>query len=225
MTTDDKSASTGFDRDARLRDRLRALAVDNPPAHPPAASDELFREALHRRLMAEPPPRPIGLRWRAWAWLEERQRWLWPVVGLAAGAAAYALLVVAHGNPLRPSATNGHAPLAQIAEVRAAPDALPSFRIPASKVAVIKLAFSAEVAVEDVTFQVTLPEGLCFWSGGQRLTERSFRWPGRLEAGENLVPIAVRGDRPGRYPVLAAVEVGGRVLEQRVVMDVRAEGT
>jgi hypothetical protein len=101
----------------------------------------------------------------------------------------------------------------------------PSFRVPSSKIAVIKLAFAAEVAVEDVTFEVTLPEGLAFWSSGKRLDERSFRWPGRLDAGENLVPIAVRGDRPGRYPVVATVEIGGRVLEHRVFLDVQKEGT
>jgi hypothetical protein len=87
------------------------------------------------------------------------------------------------------------------------------------------LAFSAEVAVESVTFEVTLPEGLAFWSNGRRLDERTFRWPGRLDAGENLIPIAVRGDRPGRYPVVATVEVEGRVLEHRVVLDVQREGT
>lgn len=87
----------------------------------------------------------------------------------------------------------------------------------------IKLSFTAEVAVENVMFQVTLPDGLDFWSGGERLAERSFRWPGRLQAGENVVPIAVRGDVAGRYPVVATVEIDGRVLEQRVVMDVHKE--
>jgi hypothetical protein len=100
---------------------------------------------------------------------------------------------------------------------------LPSFSVPSSKVAVIKLAFTADVAVENATFEVTLPEGLHFWSGGQRLAERSFRWPGRLDAGENVVPVAVRADRPGRYPVVATVEVEGLVLEQRVIMDVHKE--
>ena len=190
---------------------LRGLAVDAP--------DDGFSAALHRRLVAEPVPGPAGLGERVSTWLRDRRFWLWPATGIASGLAVYALLVVLHGNPtgMKPGA-------AAVSQPAVATDTiLPSFRIPSSKVAVIKLAFTAEVAVEDVTFQVTLPEGLHFWSGGQRLAERTFRWPGRLEAGENLIPIAVRGDEPGRYPVVATVEVGGRVLEQTVVMDVQKE--
>ena len=201
---------------AELLKALRALAVDAP--------DSGFRAALHQRLVAEPAPGAVGLFDRTLAWLRDRRAWLWPVGGLATGVAAYALLVVVHGDPMAPKATR---PLV----VQTAPTAQangpvwPSFRVPSSKVAVIKLAFAAEVAVEDVTFEVTLPEGLAFWSSGKRLDERTFRWPGRLDAGENLIPIAVRGDRPGRYPVVATVEVGGRVLEHRVVLDVHKEGT
>jgi hypothetical protein len=219
--TDFKPIPQPQDDTARLREQLSVLAVDAP--------DNGFRSALHRRLVAEPAPSPVGLHDRATAWLRDRRAWLWPVGGLAAGVASYALLMAVHGNPL---ATPAAPPvLATAASVAPAPLAvasgsiLPSFRVPSSKVAVIKLAFAAEVAVEDVTFEVTLPEGLAFWSRGQRLDERTFRWPGRLEAGENIIPIAVRGDRPGRYPVVASVEIGGRLLEQRVVMDVQKEGT
>jgi hypothetical protein len=195
---------------------LRALSVDAP--------DCGFRAALHRRLAAEPTPAAPGSFTRALAWLRDRRAWVWPVGGLAAGAAAYTLLMVVHGSPMGRD-------MHQTSIAQASPMApangpvLPSFRVSSSKVAVIKLAFSAEVAVEDVTFEVTLPEGLAFWSSGKRLDERTFRWPGRLDAGENLIPIAVRGDRPGRYPVVATVEIDGRVLEHRVVLDVQKEGT
>jgi hypothetical protein len=202
--------------DTELRKALRALSVDAP--------DRGFRAALHQRLAAEPTPAARGSFSRALAWLRERRAWAWPVGGLAAGAAAYALLMVVHGNPV-----GREMPQTPIAQAAPTPPAngpvLPSFRVPSSKVAVIKLAFSADVAVEDVTFEVTLPEGLAFWSSGKRLDERTFRWPGRLDAGENLIPIAVRGDRPGRYPVVATVEIEGRVLEHRVVLDVQKEGT
>ena len=198
--------------DAKMLEALRGLAVDAP--------DNGFRAGLHRRLADEPAPQTAGLLDRAWAWLCDRRAWLWPVGGLASGVAAYALLVVVHGNPVGPRPSVQGGPV-----VVASGPVLPSFQVPSSKVAVIKLAFAAEVAVEDVTFEVTLPEGLAFWSSGKRLDERTFRWPGRLEAGENLIPIAVRGDRPGHYPVVATVEVGGRVLEHRVVLDVQGEGT
>ena len=213
-TTERKTAG------AELLTALRALSVD--------ASDNGFRATLHQRLAAEPAPAAVGpfaaFFNRPLAWLRPRLAWLWPVGGLATGVAAYALLVVVHGHPVGPQ--TGQTPIAQLAPTSAANGpVLPSFRVPSSKVAVIKLAFAAEVAVEDVTFEVTLPEGLAFWSSGKRLDERTFRWPGRLDAGENLIPIAVRGDRPGRYPVVATVEIGGRVLEHRVVLDVQKEGT
>ena len=204
----------------QLREALRGLAVDAP--------DHGFRAALHLRLAAEPAPAAVGFVAaffnRPSAWLRHRRAWLWPVGGLAAGVAAYALLVVVYGDPVARQAARPQVAPAAPTTVASGP-VWPSFRVPSSKVAVIRLAFSAEVAVEDVTFEVTLPEGLAFWSSGKRLDERTFRWPGRLEAGENLVPIAVRGDRPGRYPVVATVEFGGRVLEHRVVLDVQKEGT
>jgi hypothetical protein len=196
-----------------LCERLRNLAAEVP--------DNGFSATLHRRLLAEARPTPIGFLARARCWLYDRRSWSWPLSGVASGLAVYGLLVVLHGKPAeKPRVSVG------LPETTATSDAiLPTFSIPSSKVAVIKLAFTAEVAVEDVTFEVTLPDGLNFWSSGQALAERTFRWPGRLEAGENLIPIAVRGDRPGRYRVSAKVEVGGRVLEHRVVMDVQKERT
>jgi hypothetical protein len=201
---------------AELLKALRSLSVDAP--------DNGFRAGLHHRLAAEPAPAALGLFDRALAWLRDRRAWLWPAGGLAAGAAAYALLVLLHGNPMDLGRTQP-----QVTQVEPSAPATgpvwPTFHVPSSKIAVIKLAFAAEVAVEDVTFEVTLPDGLAFWSSGKRLDERTFRWPGRLDAGENFVPIAVRGDRPGRYPVVASVAIGGRVLEHRVVLDVQKEGT
>ena len=216
--TDSKQSVEPQGTEESLRARLRALAVDAP--------DSAFRAGLHRRLVAEPIPAKVGPAEHIAAWLGQRRAWLWPAGGLATGVAVYVLLAALHGNPLAPVVAPNPGIASSGAESSPAMGSvLPSFRVPSSRVAIIKLAFAAEVAVEDVTFEVKLPEGLAFWSGGQRLAERTFRWPGRLEAGENLIPIAVRGDRPGRYPVVATVEVDGRVLEHRVVMEVTAEGT
>jgi hypothetical protein len=214
--TEGKSTTQQKTDGEALMQALRGLSVDAP--------DHGFRAALHHRLAAEPAPAAVGLFDRALAWLCDRRAWLWPVGGLAAGVAAYALLVVVHGDPIGRGAAQPQVAQTQ-SSVPVNGPVWPSFRVPSSKVAVIKLAFAAEVAVEDVTFEVTLPEGLAFWSRGKRLDEHTFRWPGRLDAGENLVPIAVRSDRPGRYPVVATVEIGGRVLEHRVFLDVQKEGT
>jgi len=213
MTTPETQTNR-IDSGSDLRGRLRGLAVDSP--------DGDFRAALHRRLVAQPVPAPMGWADRARTWLRNRRAWLWPLGGVAAGVASFVLLTVVRGVPMGPPTVGASNPALQAV---ASGPILPSFRVPSSKVAVVKLAFAAEVAVEDVTFEVTLPEGLAFWSQGKQLDERTFRWPGRLEAGENLIPIAVRTNRPGRYPVVATVEVGGHVLEHRVVLDVRQEGT
>ena len=208
MTKPEHSDSNG--RSAEMREELRRLAVDPP--------DDGFSLSLHRRLLAEPAPSPIGVGAHLAGWLRGRLAWLWPAGGLVSGLAVYGLLVVLHGAPSAGIHTDSVVPKAVSADA-----ILPSFSIPSSKVAVIKLSFTAEVAVENVMFQVTLPEGLYFWSGGERLAERSFRWPGRLDAGNNVIPIAVRSDVAGRYPVVATVEIDGRLLEQRVVMDVHKE--
>lgn len=192
--------------------RLRALRVDPP------ASD--FDSRLHLVLVqAGRPPAP-GLWQRLTAALEGRRRWLWPMSGVLAGAATFAIFAWSH-QPAAP--VGGRSEPAAVARG----DVPPTFVVPSAKVAVIKLAFSADVDVEDVTFEVTLPDGLTFWSRGQALAERSFRWPGRLTAGENLFPVAVRGERPGRYRVKARAELppegtaAGSVVEHEIWLEVR----
>jgi hypothetical protein len=160
-------------------------------------------------------PTPPGLFARLRALGAARPLWLWPAGGVLAGAAAFAIFfVLARPAPSRP------APVAP-AETVARGEVTPTFVVPAAKVAVIKLAFAAEVDVADVDFEVTLPEGLAFWSRGQALPERSFHWPGRLTAGENLFPVAVRSERPGLYRVKARAHVAGTVVENEILLEVR----
>ena len=61
--------------------------------------------------------------------------------------------------------------------LRRAP-AVASYRVPAAKVALVKIDF------------------------GEELAQRSFRWKGKLERGSNPIPIAVKGPRKGRYRVI-----------------------
>jgi len=151
-----------------------------------------FQASLHRRLVAAGAPE----RRNTWA------RLLWPAVGFATAVAVFIAL-----------------------QLFRAPEPVPAVliaatEVPASKVAVIKLNFTADVSVESAEFQVSLPDGLAFWMDGQELPERSFAWTQPLRAGDNVIPIAVRGQRPGRYRVTASARVGGEQIEHDVVLEV-----
>lgn len=199
------------DTEDDLPGRLRALRVD-----PPAG---LFAARLHEHLVAAGPPRRPGARAWVQALVGSRRLWLWPAGGVLAGAATFALLLATARPVHRGVATTG----GERPEAVARGEVTPTFVVPAARVAVIKLAFAAEVDVADVTFEVTLPEGLAFWSRGQALPERSFRWPGRLAAGENLFPVAVRSERPGTYRVKATAHVAGATVENEIVLEVRGQ--
>lgn len=192
--------------------------------------DAGFHARLHLSLVAAGPPSPAGFwtRVRIWSRRAAQTRVLWPMVGVACGVATFFTLSALRPTGPGPTAVarvSTQPPATTPAGVVAATSPLgvvaPSYAIPAAKVAVVRLTFAAEVTVEDVTFEVWLPEGLAFWSQGERLAERSFRWPGRLDAGETHVPIAVRGERPGRYRVRARLLAAGHTLEHEVVLDVK----
>jgi hypothetical protein len=96
----------------------------------------------------------------------------------------------------------------------------PVFRVPHHRVAMVRIDFVSEAGVDDVEFAVILPHGLHFVSQGQVLPDREFRWRGRLEQGSNPIPVAVRGERAGRY-VVAARATGAVVdVEHQVVLEV-----
>lgn len=195
--------------DADLRARLQALRVD------PAGAAE-FQAALHRRLCeAGPPPAPGWLA-TVRAVFQRRPGVAWPAVGFATGLAAFALLFALRpdGGPATPAARPPAPVLAQ-----AAPQAA-VVRVPSSKVAVINLNFSADVAVKDADFRVTLPDGLAFWSEEGKLADRSFHWKQDLDSGDTAIPIAVRGERPGRYRVVATAVAGGRHIAHEVWLEV-----
>jgi hypothetical protein len=188
-----------------VRRALRSLRVDPPDAG--------FGALLRERLVAEGPPRAPGLLDRARdAWARWRGRLVWPAAGVLAGAATFALLLLARGpSPRLPVVAAPAQPAVADETVHV---------IPADKIAVIRLTFTAQVAVDEVAFQVRLPEGLAFWSDGRALPERTFVWRGSLVAGENAVPIAVRGARPGRYRVLTTAEMDQHRVEHAVILEV-----
>jgi hypothetical protein len=154
-----------------------------------------FEARLHRRLVEE-GPRPSESLWA-------RHR-LWFTIPGAAAVALAAILLVG----------------------RAYPDLIPAFdavvaaRVPATQVAMLRVRLTVDVPVQNADIRVTLPEGLVFWSDGERLTQRSFEWSQPLTAGANEIPIAVRGDRPGRYHVKVTARVGGAWIEHDVALKV-----
>ncbi|HZS36635.1 MAG TPA: zf-HC2 domain-containing protein [Polyangia bacterium] len=144
-----------------------------------------FALELHRKLVAAAPPERS--RWR-----RLRDRLALRPFSFAASAAALSALLAAGGT---------FAGLRHFAA--SAPSPVIAARVPESKVALVKIDFVAEREVDDVSFELMLPDGLRFYSGGQQLAERTFRWTGKLERGSNPIPIAVKGPRAGRYRVVA----------------------
>jgi hypothetical protein len=183
--------------DHELRERLRQLRVD--------PQDDGFGESLRRRLVeAGPPPAP-GF-WQGFLAGGLRVRWAGPLAGAMAGAAIALALTLLHGGPGR--RTPLRAATAEIAEV------------PASKVAVVRLELTADVAVANADLRVTLPDGLVFWSDGEALAARSFEWKQPLAQGRNEFPIAVRGKRPGVYRLRLTAQVGHTSVEHDVTLSV-----
>ena len=195
------SESEELNEERELRGRLGALRDDAPGPG--------FQSALHRKLVAAGPPEP-GPGWDRVRWFfQHRPAVLWPSVGIAAGVAAFLVLSATQEPPVPPPPPQAEAPLAA-----------PGTQVPVSKVAVIKLDFTVDVAVEQADFQVSLPEGLSFWADGEELPLRSFQWTQALSAGSNVIPIAVRGAKPGRYLLTAEARAGNQRIEHDVVLEV-----
>jgi hypothetical protein len=185
--------TSGGSEDRDLRDRLRELRGDLP--------DEGFGAALHRRLVSAGAPHPLPFWRRLPRFRLGEPRLLWPAFGVAAGAAVFLALGQLDKGPLRPS--SGVAT-----------------ELPATKVAVVRVNLTAEVAVESAHIRVSLPEGLVFWADGQELPQRAFEWTQPLQAGDNDIPIAVRGQRPGRYRLTVSARIGDQSVLDEVVLEV-----
>ncbi|MBK9518498.1 MAG: hypothetical protein IPO09_14335 [Anaeromyxobacter sp.] len=215
-------------REQDVTARLRRLRVDPP--------DDDFGAALHRRLAEAPPPVPPS----PWARLVDAWRAA-PRLSLPASAglaAAAALAVFAWRGPApAPATPGGRSALAGPVQVApagsgaAAPTAQGErdpegsevrqvVTVPATQVALVRLDLTVSVAVASADVRVTLPDGLVFWSRGQALPDRSFAWSQSLAAGRNEIPIAVRGQRSGRYHLTVTARVGGEWIAHDVPLEV-----
>jgi len=159
--------------------------------------DRGFEAALHRKLAeaGAPSPRPF------WRTLPEL-RFFWPSF---AGGVALALAALFFARPHPAPVSHAEAAVTQL---------------PATKVAVVRVNLSAEVAVQDAQIRVELPEGLTFWSDGEQLHQRQFEWTQALRAGDNEIPIAVRGLRPGRYRMTVSALIGSERVTDEVMLQV-----
>jgi anti-sigma factor RsiW len=155
---------------------------------------EGFEAELHERLMQAGAPEVTWLQRLRRAIAERPLTTTFAAAGLAAALA----VALTHRAPL----TTG--PATAPVQIAAAPvETAPIARVPSAKVALVKIDFVAERSVDDVQFEIMLPDGLRFFSRGHELAERTFRWKGKLDSGSNPLPIAVKGAHPGRYRVVA----------------------
>ena len=198
---------SGDDEAEALRAQLSVLR-DEP------LDERGFQQSLHLRLALSGPPQPRGVA----GLLRRFAPVLWPLSGALAGVLAFLLA----GKVAAPAVPAREAPAPAVAAAAVAPPERPGSVVPASKVAVLKLDFTVDVAVEDAEFEVSLPEGLAFWVGGEAVEERAFSWRQPLREGSNVVPVAVRGKTPGRYTVSARARVEGRDIVHDVVLEVTA---
>jgi hypothetical protein len=161
-----------------------------------------FQAELHFKLVASAPLGPsLGQRLRDWLALRP--------FAFAASAAALSALVAVGGT------------LAILEQRGASPHAVQAgFRVPEAKVALVKIDFVSGKEIDDVSFEILLPDGLHFYSGGHELAERSFQWQGKLSTGSNLVPVAVKGSRPGLYHVIAHATGDNLDVSQDVILEV-----
>jgi hypothetical protein len=87
----------------------------------------------------------------------------------------------------------------------------------------VNIGFDVAQNVEDVTFQIDLPEGLQFVDDKhQPLLAQSVSWKGSLKTGKTVVPIVVRGVQPGKWTIEAYVRKGPMLRKTTIVMPVSA---
>lgn len=183
----------GDDQDRELRRRLGALRSDLP--------DGDFQASLRRRLLAAGPPEDPS-RWRRMAEALRPRRVVWPALGAAAGVAAFLLLAA----PALRHPGDAAAPFGTL--------------LPTTQVAVVRLTLSAEASVDAAHIRVSLPTGLSFWADGREVPARDLEWTQPLDAGDNEIPIAIRGRQPGRYRIAVNARIGEQRIDDEVLIEV-----
>jgi hypothetical protein len=106
------------------------------------------------------------------------------------------------------------------------PSALPRIETAAVNVqtdVALNIGFDVDQNVDNVTFQINLPEGLKFIDDQrQPMLAQSVSWKGALKQGKTVVPITVRGVQPGRWEIEAYVKKGPMMRKTTIVVPVQA---
>ncbi|MBM3268837.1 MAG: zf-HC2 domain-containing protein [Candidatus Sericytochromatia bacterium] len=150
---------------------------------------------LHLRLAMEPPPRTASL------WERVRASLNFPSLGIGAAVAAALMFVVLRG------------PQPQLGIQVSA--------VPIDQDVAVQIAFDVGEDVSDVTFDVQLQDGLKFIDAkGQPTTTQNVTWKGSLKRGTTVVPVTVRGIRPGRWEILATVRKDQLARRTQIIIPV-----
>ncbi len=150
---------------------------------------------LHMRLALEPAPRPAGF------WERLKASVNFPSLGIGAAVAAALMFAVLRG------------PQPQVGIQVSA--------VPIDQNVAVQIAFDVGEDVEDVTFDVQLQDGLQFVDAkGQPTTTQNVSWKGSLRRGTTVVPVTVRGIRPGRWEILATVRKDQLARRTQIIIPV-----
>lgn len=226
----------GHDQDEELRALLGTLREDVPTDE----QEDEFAARLHQRLAQAGAPREPSRGAALLDWLRERPWAVGATAGAISGVAAFLLSAVIAGQAAggrelaavgakldgpapRPTAQTPPNALAvpEPVEPVAVEATAEVFVVPVGKVAMVQLHFAVDRDVEQAEFSVLLPDGLAFFSEGAALPERVFHWEAPLARGDNTVPVAVLGAKPGRHTLAATATIAGEVVVHEIVLDVK----
>jgi hypothetical protein len=84
----------------------------------------------------------------------------------------------------------------------------------------VKLVYESEYDVDDVDFDIVLPEGLVFYSDHPEIAEkRTISWAGILKKGRNEIPFVVKSVELGNWRIDASAQFGDKVLAHEIIVN------
>lgn len=169
--------------------------IEQVKAQPRVTAPADLAQKLHMRLALEGKPRKFGV------FEKIREIISWPSLATGAAVAAAVMFIVLRGPQ----------PIV----------AIQASAVPLDRNVSVQIAFDVGEDVQDVTFDIKLQEGLKFVDGeGQPISDQQVTWKGELKRGKTVIPVMVRGIRPGRFEILAVVRKNQLARETRIIIPV-----